>query len=465
MSAIKPEDISVIVVEDEVVIAQDICIQLVRFGYKTAVFPDAERVLNHFASSKDAPSQVVIMDIHLRGKVDGIDAAKIIMAQYAHPVIFLSGNERSDYYERALAVKPFAYLCKPVRHEHLRMSVDAAARFLNGVATIRGEIADGDKEGVERRLVGISNAMAKMRKDIAIIGPSNLPVVIMGETGTGKEVVFMELLRASVRRGIPYSAINCAALGSLADSELFGHVRGAFTGAQQSTTGHIGLADKGTLFLDEIEALSLEVQAKLLRFLDSGEYNKVGEAQSRKADVRVISASNADLEVLCKEGKFRNDLFYRLAGSILRTTPLRDCREDIPPLVSHFLASNNMEKHRNCLIADEAMSVFQSYNWPGNVRQLKQVINLLCERHPGGIVKADDLKDLLCGGLLRGDGRVMIYQEAKGQSIEEFDKRYFPEILSLSKGKLKTAIELTGMHKKNFYMKLKSLGLSLHDFK
>jgi DNA-binding NtrC family response regulator len=312
----------------------------------------------------------------------------------------------------------------------------------------------------------VSNAILKVRREIDVLGPSALPVVIVGPTGTGKEIIARELLLASARSAKAYITVNCASLGTLSDSELFGHARGSFTSAHCDTDGHIGSASGGTLLLDEVEALSMNVQAKLLRFLDSGEYCKVGESRVRHADVRIISASNRDLDELCEEGKFRRDLLYRLSGAIIRTTSLRERREDIPLLVRHFLAIFAVKgaARRECRIDDAAVAALRAYDWPGNARQLKQTIHLLCERHPGATVTAEDVADILGG---RGDGEVGIgrYQEEKTRNVEEFDKRYFTKVLVTSGGSAKTAMELTGMHKKNFYKKLKELGFSMRDFK
>ncbi len=465
MSSLKPEDISILVVEDEAVIAEDIRMQLAQSGYKIVVCFDAESALSHFARSKDAPPHVALMDINLPGAIDGIDAATIITERYGRPVIFLTGHERSDYYARASKAKPFAYFIKPFKSGQVRMSIDAAARLAGDVSATGPRLAVVDNIGVERRLVGTSNAIMKVRREIDVLGPSALPVVIVGPTGTGKEIVARELLLASARSAKPYITVNCASLGTLSDSELFGHARGSFTGAHCDTYGHIGSADGGTLLLDEVEALSMDVQAKLLRFLDSGEYSKVGESLSRHADVRILSASNRNLDELCDTGKLRRDLFYRLAGAIIRTTPLRERREDIPLLVKHFLAipAGKDGTKRECLIGGEAIAALREYDWPGNARQLKQTIHLLRERHPGATVTAEDVADIIGGR--GGEARVGYYQEEKTRNMEEFDKRYFTSVLLKSGGSAKIAMELTGMHKKNFYKKLKELGFAMRDFK
>ncbi len=468
MNAVERVKATVMIVEDEAVIANGLKASLERNGYKAKTFFNASESLSHLGGSGEPLPNVVLMDINLPGEIDGIAAADVIAKQYGCPVIFLTGFERADYCERAAATKPFAYFVKPVRIEHLMMSIDAAARIrLPGERGTSSAHARGVGEvnvGIERRLVGRSPAVLDMRNKISVLGPSDLPVLVIGETGTGKEIIARELLLASARKDKPYIAVNCASLGTLADSELFGHALGAFTGATHATSGHIGSAAGGTLFFDEVEALTIDVQAKLLRFLDSGEYCKVGESIMRKADVRIFSASNKDLESLCREGKFRQDLFYRLAGAIIRTTRLDDRREDIPLLVQHFLSIHEKNGRRRCTIEGEAMNALCSFDWPGNVRQLRQAVHLLCEHHPGGIVAPEDVS-VIQGGRRTGEVKSSNYQEAKERLLEDFDKHYFVDILTRSNGSLKKSLELTGMHKRNFYKKLKKLGLSTKDFK
>jgi DNA-binding NtrC family response regulator len=315
----------------------------------------------------------------------------------------------------------------------------------------------------DSRFIGVSPFSSGMREEIVLLAPSNLPVLVTGETGTGKDVIAQELHRKSPRRDKPFMALNCATLGSLADSELFGHTRGSFTGALRSTLGYIGSAEGGTLFLDEIGDLPLEVQAKLLRFLDTGEYVRVGETELRRANVRVVSASNLDLERLCEERRFRQDLLYRLSGATLRTVPLRDRQEDVVPLLWHFLEYYGARLESTFTASPEAAALLSEYDWPGNVRQLRQVTYQLCERSQAGEVSGADVLRVL--GLPEDAQPRETYQEAKRKTLHEFDTRYFSGLLSLTKGSLQELLRLSGMHKKNFYAKISELGLSTRDFK
>ena len=461
--------VSILLVEDEGIVAEDTRRQLKRVGYTVGVCGDADEALAQFVKEGEPLPDVVLMDINLPGETDGIDAAKIITERYKRPVIFLTGLERDDYCQRALEAKPFAYYVKPIKVEQLRMSIDAAAGLAGerraGDGSIPPPATDKAPAGLGRRLTGCSPAIRKTRGEIAVLGPSTLSVVIMGETGTGKEIIARELHGASSRSAKPYIPLNCATLGILSGSELFGHAQGAFTGAVRGTNGHVGAADGGTLFLDEVEVLPLDAQAQLLRFLDSGEYCRVGDSQMRRADVRILSASNKDLDELCAAGVLRRDLFYRLAGGIIRTVPLRERREDIPVLVRHFLATFAKEERHVCRIGDNVLAKMCVYDWPGNVRQLKQAVSLLCERHTGAEVALADLKDICAVQPSDEHEELRPYQETKTQLLLEFETQYFSKILARSKGSLGKALELSGMHKKNFYQKLKAIGLPTRNFK
>ncbi|MBW2030871.1 MAG: sigma-54-dependent Fis family transcriptional regulator, partial [Deltaproteobacteria bacterium] len=310
-------------------------------------------------------------------------------------------------------------------------------------------------------IVGISSGCRQLRREISLLSTSDLPVLIEGETGTGKELIAREIHNQSRRRDRPFLPVNCATLGSIAESELFGHVSGAFTDAKRSTRGYVGSAEGGTLFLDEIGELSLSLQSKLLRFLDTGEYTKVGESEPRIADIRIIAATNRNLENICSEKRFRRDLFYRIRGACIRTFPLRRHPEDIPPLVWNFLGIMASQRNRTFHISPDAVSALSAYEWPGNVRELKHTIHLLCDLSLDGEIRYRDVAR--CIGI-KGNNGIGSYQREKEKTLRDFDMNYFSQVLMASSGKLQKALEITGMHKKNFYMKIKQLGLSLKDF-
>ncbi len=323
-------------------------------------------------------------------------------------------------------------------------------------------------------LVGVSDFCRRIREQIPTMSASDLPVLILGASGTGKDVIAQMIHAASRRADKPYLSLNCATLGTLADSELFGHVTGSFTGATRGTQGYLGSADGGTLFLDEVGELSLEIQAKLLRFLDSGEYSRVGEATPRFADIRIVAATNQDIKKLCLEKRFREDLYYRLSGFEIKTTPLVERTEDIPILVRHFIRM--YAEHYNqgeLFITPEAIDALVARSWPGNVRQLKYTVFKLCNFADGGSItpeliseidhKTDAPSNKTHSPTL--NCKLDQYKIAKEKAIAEFDRRYFTTLLKTTKGNLKENLTISGLHKKNFYLKVKKLGLNPKDFK
>ena len=318
------------------------------------------------------------------------------------------------------------------------------------------------------KLIGNSAFCREIREQVPFWASSDLPILIIGPTGTGKDVIARMIHAASRRHDKTYLSMNCATLGTLAESELFGHASGAFTGAVRGTRGYIGSADGGTLLLDEVGELVPEVQAKLLRFLDNGEYFRVGEASPRYANVRILAATNQDLETLCKEKKFREDLYYRLCGLIIRTVPLSERLEDLPHLIQYFIKLYAEHyKQPPLSITPEAIDVLSTHPWPGNVRQLKHTVFRLCHFSQGNIITDEQVIKSVSDTtpLTKSPVKIKTYKEAKKKAITEFDKRYFTELLKITKGSLKEILAISGMHKKNFYLKMKELDLSPKDFR
>ena len=349
------------------------------------------------------------------------------------------------------------FITKPALSGQMICTIRAALRENAGRAT--GCRRD-EAENAPSLVVGVSSAMRELRDQAATLANSDISVFITGESGVGKEAAAREFFRQSTRHKARFVPVNCATLGSLAESELFGHTRGAFTHAVRSTQGFVGAADGGTLLLDEVGELDVRVQSKLLRFLDSGEYNKVGESDLRKADARIISSTNQDLWAMSREGTFRKDLLFRLAAAVITIPPLRERPEDIPVLAEHFLSELRPSKDRPRRISSQALSCLRQYHWPGNARQLRQLLYLTsekCGKRP--IEAADVARELRVWEAADNNAPPATYQETKQQVLRKFDMQYFSSILSLSKGSLNQSLSLTGMHKKNFYTKLQELGM------
>ena len=290
--------------------------------------------------------------------------------------------------------------------------------------------------------------MQRLRQQIGRLADSPCTVLIVGESGVGKELVALGLHRRSPRHGGPFIPVNCAAIiATMPESELFGHVKGAFTGATDDRPGFFLQADMGTLFLDEIGELSLEIQAKLLRAIETKRFRPVGARSEVKADVRIIAATNRDLEREVREGSFRKDLFYRLTSRI-DVPPLRDHPEDIPDLVRHFLDRLGVEYRRRVSLSDSALERLKAYSWPGNVRQLRSVLETaVANAGPSGVIHAGDLH------LVEDSGPPP--DRPPGLNLEQLEEWAIRQALARTGGNNTQAAKLLGIHRDTLINKLK----------
>lgn len=447
--------VRVLVVDDETSIADFIDEVLTANGYQVTSFSDPR---DAYAIADRQEFQLALIDINMPD-INGVQLSQRILECFPDTeIIIITGVPEENNLDPCLKMGLTHYLFKTFNESQLVYTVYAALHFQR---LRHAYMADSDRiKGCN--LIGVSMSTRDVRQEILLVGRTELPVLVLGESGTGKEIIARDIHSNSERSTKPFLPINCAVLGALVESELFGHVSGAFTGALKTTAGYVGAADKGTLFLDEIGDLLPEVQAKLLRFLDDGEYCKVGDTNIRHADVRIVAATNKDLDRMCEEGSFRSDLFYRLSGAIIKTTPLRERKADILPLIWHFLALFGTAKNITYDISADACSRLVEEEWPGNVRQLKQTLYKISQISDTRRISHADVQRAL--GDLGEKQSFKSYKEAKGDVLLDFDKEYLMKTLYLSRGSLKKALELSGMHKKNFYTKIKELGLSVKDF-
>jgi transcriptional regulator with GAF, ATPase, and Fis domain len=313
-----------------------------------------------------------------------------------------------------------------------------------------------------------SLAMLEVCHQIAKVARTDSAVLILGETGTGKELIARELHRKSTRADQAFVILNCAALPNegLMISELFGHVRGAFTGADKDKEGYFETADSGTIFLDEIGKSSLNFQSKLLRVLESGEFNRLGEtAIPRKTDVRIISAAGPNLMEQMQKGEFYPDLYYRLESFVIRVPPLRERREDIGEIAEYFLRKFAATYHKDASsLSAEALELLLNYSWPGNVRELRNAVNRAVVLGEGKMIYPDDfdLPDLRDASLPPSrDGG---FNEQKQKMIADFEREFISKILDETRGNISEAARRSGMYKKNLIDKMKQYGIKRGDF-
>lgn len=342
----------------------------------TTISEGKELIAN--ADNKD----IVLCDYRF-DKGDGLELLKWMNAEgYANPFILMTQFDMWSTATEAIKLGAVDYIPKDY--------LDANIMEMFGKIWKRQELAMGKKSNILRRK---SEAFQQLYKKISIVAKTNMPVLILGESGTGKEHIAKMIHEQSKRWSKPFESANCACLtDELADSELFGHEKGAFTTAEYKRIGRFELADKGTIFLDEVGTLTQKVQQMLLRILQEGTFRTVGGMKDKHVDVRVIAATNEDLKAAIEEKRFREDLYFRLKEVVLTIPPLRDCKEDIIPLAEHFVKEfNDAEKQNIIGFDDSAKKELLSYSWPGNVRELRQVVRLAALNTGEGLITVDSL--------------------------------------------------------------------------
>ena len=318
------------------------------------------------------------------------------------------------------------------------------------------------KNGQKHEIDGNSKAIIELKEMIQIVSPTNAWILIMGENGTGKELVARSIHRQSSRSDKPFIEVNCAAIPEeLIESELFGHEKGAFTGATEKKRGKFDLANKGTIFLDEVADMSLKAQAKILRILQEKKIERVGGTRIIDTDVRVLAATNKNLEYEMKEGRFRQDLYYRLNVIPLEISPLRDRIEDVPLLAEYFIREFSLkESKKKKHITDDALEVLMSHTWPGNVRELKNIIERLVITSPSDIITADDIPPLSKENhKSRDSGFSEDVYSFKG-ARETFERDYLVKKLVENDWNVKKTAKSIGLERSNLHKKIKAYGLN-----
>lgn len=338
---------------------------------------------------------VALLDIRLPDK-SGLDLFQELRAIDARvPIILMTAYAKSETAIEAMSRGAFDYLLKPLDLVTLKQLVAKAAETsrLQRVAAL---IDDGESvPDKAEQIIGRSDSMQEVYKQIGRVAPHNYPVLITGESGTGKELIARAIYQHSTRRDGPFLAINCAALPeTLLESELFGHEKGAFTGAEQRRIGKFEQVNGGTIFLDEIGDMSLATQAKALRLLQQQQFERLGGNSPVTTDVRVIAATNKNLDEAVKLGTFRLDLYYRLNGFNIALPPLRSRRDDIPRLVEYFIKQLCAEQNRPaCTISDAASAALNRHSWPGNIRELRSALSFALLHAPGNVIEVNDLPE------------------------------------------------------------------------
>jgi two-component system NtrC family response regulator len=421
--------------------------ELPRMGYTVTVCPDG---LTAVAALEKEPFDCLLVDLDMPGMngIDVIDKARELRPEIE--AVVMTGKPSQETAIEALRHQVFDYLTKPCRLAAiagLLGRVNERRHTKRQLAALQHRLrrAEGDS-----RLVGSGNAMDAVKKLIAKVAPTESTVLIRGETGCGKELVARAVHQSSLRAEQPLVAVNCGALPeNLIESELFGHCRGAFTGADVARTGLFEVADGGTIFLDEIGELPLSMQAKLLRVLETGDIRRLGDTQTVHVDVRTVCATHRDLEKMVEEGTFREDLMFRINTFEIGVPPLRERVNDISLLARHLLRRQRSDGSDDGLFSDEAMRELESHQWPGNVRELANVIEhaaILCESLP---IDTDDLPQHFGKRQLRKEIR-----DAGPMTLRELEMIAINRAVQRNDGNKPAAAEELGVSLKTLYNKL-----------
>ncbi len=448
----------ILVVDDEESIRRTLSAVLGDEGYPVVLAADGDEAL---ARAGQEQPDLVLLDIAMPGK-GGIEVLEHLKEEMPWlPVIMMSGHGTIETAVKATKLGAYDFIEKPLSIDKLLVAIRNATDLqrLADVNRILLDQLDG-----RAQIVGDSEPMRKLKSQIETVAPTNASVLITGENGTGKEVVARAIHALSLRRDKPFVEVNCAAIPEdLIESELFGHEKGAFTGALAQKRGKFDLADQGTLFLDEIGDMSLKTQAKVLRILQERTFERVGGVKKIEVDARVLAATNKDLEMEIAKGTFREDLFYRLNVIPFRVPALRERIEDVPALVDHFVKRAAAETGRGPKQIDKAvLSTFMEYAWPGNVRELRNMIERLVLMTPGQRITVEDLPE----EILRPGKRVappMPDVDSLVEARAQFEREFIARKLAENGGNISKTAEKLGMARESLSRKIKQFGLQVRD--
>jgi two-component system, NtrC family, nitrogen regulation response regulator NtrX len=453
---------TILIVDDEEGIRTSLAGILEDEGYRTICAADGMEALS--LCGHDLPG-LVLLDIWMP-KIDGIETLKRL--KELHPslnVVMMSGHGTIETAVKSTKLGAYDFIEKPFSLEKVVVTVEnalAMTRLREENASLRGLVLQSHE------MIGASAAMEQLREQIVLVAPTNASVLITGENGTGKELVARSVHFHSQRRDKPFIEINCAAIPEeLIESELFGHERGAFTGAVAQKKGKFDLADGGTLFLDEIGDMSLKTQAKVLRILQEKKFERVGGTRTLEVDVRIVAATNKLLEEEIKHGAFREDLYYRLNVVPFKVPSLRERRDDIPLLIGYFLEAFCRREGRELKrIVPEAVEALQRYDWPGNVRELKNIVERLVIMTPGGTITTNNLPDYLAteaAGREAGGGKLDSVLELSSlrEAREEFEREFIIQKLEENDWNVSRTAEAIELERSNLHRKIKSYGIDM----
>jgi two-component system nitrogen regulation response regulator NtrX len=438
----------ILIVDDEQAIRRALVGILADEGFSTAEAADGEKAL---AELRAEPADVVLLDIAMPGR-DGIAVLEEVRQSWPQlPVIMMSGHGTIETAVRATQLGAFDFVEKPLSLDKMLLTVRNAldrTRLLRENRELRSQTLQANE------ILGESPPIQKLKQQISVAAPTNGWVLITGENGTGKEMVAKQIHVHSLRADREFVAVNCAAIPEeLIESELFGHEKGAFTGALAQKRGKFELANHGTIFLDEIADMSLRTQAKILRILQEHVFERVGGTETLEVDVRVVAATNKNLEQEMQAGRFREDLYYRLNVIPFHVPPLRERRDDIPVLVRAFVlefCSDSGTKTKS--VTGRAMTMLQAFPWPGNVRELRNLMERLVLMTPGDKIRVEHLPEEVRQGMRSGETPAATLDQAR----KEFERRFLVSRLEEHGWNISRTAESIGMARESLSRKMRT---------
>lgn len=439
------ETLTVLIVEDEADVADLVANVLRREGFRAEIVASGEQAV---VAAERLKPVAIVMDIRLSGRVDGIEAAHRIRRTSSTPIVYLTGAPGEDVMNRALQTNPAGYLVKPASNTQICAAVKLA---VHGHASFAHDLHFGPGDnGHTAHFIGEGAAAQRTRRDILELSQDDCTVLIAGETGTGKELAARAIHESSSRAGFPFVAVNCSALPeSLLHSEIFGHKRGAFTGADGDYAGVFERAGGGTLLLDEISTAPMAFQSALLRVLEERQIWRLGDSRPRDVEARILVSTNQDLMDLAGKGHFRSDLLYRIKVARIFLPALRERREDIPLLAEHFLENSPATQRKGIqALSERALHAMVRYSWPGNVRELRNAIEFAAIRCAGRTIYAEDLPEETVRNGFAGLFPAPREEERVGHALEA------------AGGNRSEAARLLGISRATFYRRLRDVSHS-----
>ena len=456
---------SVLIVDDEPNIRRMVGALLASEGYEVREAPDGARGV---ALATESEPDLALVDLMMPGELDGMAVLTALRERVPDvPVVMMSGRAGLSDAVRATKLGAFTFLEKPLTPEGVLLALASALELRQArreTRTLRADL------GLASEMIGNSPALRRVREMIEKVAPSDARVLITGESGTGKELVAAAIHAGGSRKDRPFVRVNCAAIPrDLVESEMFGHERGAFTGATDRRIGRFELADRGTLLLDEVGDLGAEAQAKLLRAIESGEIERVGGSKPIRVDVRIVSATNKDLTRAVADGTFREDLYFRLNVIPLAIPPLRERPDDIPALVRHFSQVHRGRTGQPLTSwSTNAVDALARYRWPGNVRELANIVERLAILHPGREVTSDEIREVLPSAPTRlaqpaALPNATVLDASLTDTLDDYERVLITRALSVAGGNIAEAARRLQTDRPNLYRRMKRLGIVESD--